>query len=147
MGSNGRIINLLNDLWELAIANKLRIICRVRSEWKQKVDITYLTEMWDNRIDKKKLEINISFDEICPWFGFSTIDQVWISDADKLMEAILYNISIYHCFICILHFLYLIFNLAFKNNIELSCLFILIALSSIELWFFQSFIKIHLKSW
>lgn len=95
--------------------------------------------MWANWIKEQQLKFNISFYQIESWFCLTAINKIGVSQTNKFMESIFYNISINHRLISTLYFMNLIFHFALKDSIKLADLLIFIIFISVIFMIFQNF--------
>lgn len=146
MRSNSWIVYLFDWLRELTITKQFRIFLWLSSNWQHIINITNLTEVWANRIQKQQLQVNISFNQIESWLSLTTVEKICISFTNKLVKTKLNYITINHALICFFNFGNLILNFAFKYSIKFRNLFIFVIWRSISFMLLERFSQKHLKS-
>ncbi len=96
-------------------------------------------------IEEQKLEVDVPFNQIISGFGFSTVKEIGIFDADEFVEAVFDDISIDHGIVSSFNFLDLLFDLALEDSVEFGDLFVFVFFWSVIFLFFESFCHEHFK--
>lgn len=72
--------------------------------------------MWANGVQKQKLQVNISFNQIESWLSLTTIKEICIFFANKLVQTKFNDITINHGIICLFNLSNLIFYFTFEDS-------------------------------
>ena len=100
--------------------------------------------MGAQRVDEKKLEVDVSFNEISSGLGLSAVNQICVFHADEVMEPIFDNIPIYHVFISCFHLRDLLLDFALEDDIKFIGLLVLMIFSPvmIAIFYYQNLPKL-----
>ena len=118
MCPNSSKIDLPFGFREQTLSHKLWVLFVVSDEGEEVIDVVDLTEMRANGIKEYQLQVYVSLNEVYSGFMAVAVNKIHIFHCRKIMEAILHHISVYHLFICISNFIYLLLHLVLKYLVE-----------------------------